>query len=195
MSVIDELVQASGEYARRFNQGNLAMPPARRVAIVTCMDARIVPPKLLGLSEGDAHVIRNAGGRAKDALRSLVISQRLLGTREVMVIHHTDCGMLTFSNEGLRAKVRDELGAQAGDEVRGVDFFPFSDVEQSVHDDVAFLRSSPLIPRDIPVRGFVYDVRTGRLSEVGAPESESAQRVSRPAPAGDRPPASDARSG
>jgi carbonic anhydrase len=159
------------------------------------MDARLVPPKLLGLSEGDAHVIRNAGGRAKDALRSLVISQRLLGTREVMVIHHTDCGMLTFSNEGLRAKVRDELGAQAGEEVRAVDFLPFSDVEESVQDDVAFLRSSPLIPRDIPIRGFVYDVRTGRLSEVGAREGESAEQLSRQASAGDSRPESDARSG
>jgi carbonic anhydrase len=195
MSVIDELVQASQEYARHFDRGDLPMPPARRVAILACMDARLVPPKLLGLSEGDAHVIRNAGGRAKDALRSLVISQRLLGTREVMVIHHTDCGMLTFSNEGLRAKVRDELGAQAGEEVRAVDFLPFSDVEESVQDDVAFLRSSPLIPRDIPIRGFVYDVRTGGLSEVGAREGESAEQLSRPASAGDSRPESDARSG
>jgi len=169
------------------------MPPARRVAIVTCMDARILPPQLLGLREGDAHVIRNAGGRAKDALRSLVISQRLLGTREVMVIHHTDCGMLTFSNESLRTRVRDELGAEAGDEVRTVDFLPFTDVEESVHDDVAFLRSSPLIPRDISIRGFVYDVRTGRLSEVGARENEQAERPAREAPARDRPPRSETR--
>src|SRR5919206_2715187 len=101
------------------------MPPARGVAIVACMDARLIPPRLLGLKEGDAHVIRNAGGRAQDALRSLVISQRLLGTREVMVIHHTDCGMLTFSNEALRAKVRDELGEDAAALARETDFLPF----------------------------------------------------------------------
>ena len=139
------------------------MPPRRHLAIVTCMDARIIPTNMLGLAEGDAHVIRNAGGRAKDALRSLVISQRLLGTNEVAVIHHTDCGMLTFSNDSLRKKVRDELGADAGD----LDFLPFSDVQQSVLDDLALLRASPLIPQTIPIRGLVYDVGTGRLTEVG----------------------------
>ncbi len=132
------------------------------------MDARIVPSRQLGLEEGDAHVIRNAGGRARDALRSLVISQRLLGTNEVAVIHHTDCGMLTFDNAGLRGKVREELGAQAGAEAASIDFLPFADVEQSVRDDVAELRASPLIPRQVPVRGFVYDVRNGRITEVDA---------------------------
>jgi carbonic anhydrase len=140
------------------------MPPARHVAVVTCMDARILPSHVLGLNEGDAHVIRNAGGRAQDALRSLVISQRLLGTNEVAVIHHTDCGMLTFSNESIRAKVKKELGANAED----VDFLPFANVEESVREDVGFLRASPLIPRSVPIRGFVYDVRTGRLTEVTA---------------------------
>jgi carbonic anhydrase len=132
------------------------------------MDARIVPSRQLGLEEGDAHVIRNAGGRARDALRSLVISQRLLGTNEVAVIHHTDCGMLTFDNAGLRGKVGEELGAQAGAEAAGIDFLPFADVEQSVRDDVAELRASPLLPRQVPVRGFVYDVRSGRITEVDA---------------------------
>ena len=164
MSVIDELLEANTEYASSFAQGDLPMPPARRLAIVTCMDARIIPSRQLGLKEGDAHVIRNAGGRARDALRSLVISQRLLGTNEIAVIHHTDCGMLTFSNPQLHAKVKQDLGADSS----GIDFLPFSDVEESVREDVAFLQSSPLIPRDIPVRGFVYDVRTGRLSEVGS---------------------------
>ena len=166
MSAVDELLEANLEYARHFNKGHLPMPPRRRVAILTCMDARLVPSRQLGLEEGDAHVIRNAGGRARDALRSLVISQQLLGTREVAVIHHTDCGMLTFRNEDLRAKLRDALGADAEREAQGLDFLPFADVEQSVRDDVAFLRSSPLMPTDIPIRGFVYDVRTGRLSEV-----------------------------
>ena len=162
MSVSDELLQANREYARTFDRGHLPMPPARRLAVVTCMDARIVPSRQLGLEEGDAHVIRNAGGRARDALRSLVISQRLLGTNEIAVIHHTDCGMLTFTNRDLHAKVKQDLNADASD----IDFLPFSDVEESVREDVAFLLSSPLIPGDVPVRGFVYDVRTGKLSEV-----------------------------
>ncbi len=162
MSVIDELVEANRQYAGRFAKGGLPMPPRRKVAVVTCMDARILPSRALGLEEGDAHVIRNAGGRAQDALRSLIISQRLLGTREVAVIHHTDCGMLTFKNEDLRAQVKRELGADAS----GIDFLPFSDVEKSVRDDIAALRDSPFMPRDVPIRGFVYDVRTGRVTEV-----------------------------
>jgi carbonic anhydrase len=165
MSVIDELVEANGKFARTFKKGGLPMPPARRVAVVTCMDARILPAEILGLEFGDAHVIRNAGGRAQEALRSLVISQRLLGTREVAVIHHTDCGMLTFRNHELHAKVKAELGTDASD----IDFLPFSDVEQSVLDDVTFLLGTPLIPDDIPIRGFIYDVRSGKLTEVPPP--------------------------
>ena len=163
-SVIDELISANVDFAKRRPVVQLPMPPARHVAVVTCMDARILPSHVLGLNEGDAHVIRNAGGRAQDALRSLVISQRLLGTNEVAVIHHTDCGMLTFSNESIRAKVKAELGANAED----VDFLPFANVEDSVREDVGYLRASPLIPRSVPIRGFVYDVRTGRLTEVTA---------------------------
>jgi carbonic anhydrase len=162
MSVIDELLEANRGYARSFDRGHLPMPPARRVAVVTCMDARILPSRVLGIDIGEAHVIRNAGGRAREALRSLVISQQLLGTREVAVIHHTDCGMLTFTNAQLRAKVKQTLGADAG----GIDFLPFTDVEQSVREDVDFLEASPLIPRDIPIRGFVYDVKTGIVTEV-----------------------------
>jgi carbonic anhydrase len=162
MSVSDELLQANAEYARTFDRGDLPMPPARRLAIVTCMDARIIPSRQLGLQEGDAHVIRNAGGRARDALRSLVVSQRLLGTNEIAVIHHTDCGMLTFTNSELHARVKQDLGADSSD----IDFLPFSDVEESVREDVAFLLSSPLIPGDVLIRGFVYDVHSGRLDEV-----------------------------
>jgi carbonic anhydrase len=172
MAAIDELLEANLAYASHFDKGHLPMPPRRRVAIVTCMDARIVPSRQLGLEEGDAHVIRNAGGLAQDALRSLIISQQLLGTREVAVIHHTDCGMLTFRNEDLRARLRDAQGVAAED----VDFLPFTDVEQSVRDDVAFLRGSSLILHGIPIRGFVYDVRTGRLSEIASDIDE------RPAP-------------
>jgi carbonic anhydrase len=125
------------------------------------MDARLDPATFLGLHEGEAHVIRNAGGRAADAIRSLVISQQLLGTREVVVIHHTDCGMLTFTDDQLRQKLRDDLGVQTTEA-----FLPFSDLEQSVRDDVAAIRTAPLLLKDVPVRGFIYDVRTGRLREV-----------------------------
>ena len=162
LSVTDELVSANRSYAQQFEKGDLPMPPARHVAVVTCMDARLLPGRFLGLEEGDAHVIRNAGGRAQDALRSLVISQRLLGTNEVAVIHHTDCGMLTFQNQDLHAKVEQDLGADASD----IDFLPFADLEESVREDVRFLQSSPLIPDDIPIRGFVYDVKSGAVSEV-----------------------------
>jgi carbonic anhydrase len=128
------------------------------------MDARLDPAKALGLEEGDAHVIRNAGGRASpDALRSLIISHKLLGTREFLVIHHTDCGMLTFTNEQLREQLRRDLDADAST----IDFLPFSDLDESVRQDVAAIRTSPLIPTDIPVSGFVYDVGIGRLREVG----------------------------
>src|SRR5687768_8236321 len=163
MSVTDELLQANSEYARTFDRGDLPMPPARRLAVVTCMDARIVPSRQLGLEEGDAHVIRNAGGRAREALRSLVISQRLLGTNEIAVIHHTDCGMTTFTNSDLHAKVKQDLGVDS----TAIDFLPFADLEESIREDVAFLLSSPLIPANIGIRGFVYDVRTGKLNEVG----------------------------
>jgi carbonic anhydrase len=129
------------------------------------MDARLHPEKFLGLDIGDAHVIRNAGGRASDdAIRSLIISSRLLGTNEYVVIHHTDCGMLTFTNEELRSRLNEETG----EDTSGVDFLPFSDLEQSVRDDVQRIKSSPLIPKDVAVQGFVYDVRTGRLNPVAA---------------------------
>ena len=165
MSVTEELITANTRYASGFTKGELPLPPARRVAIVTCMDARLIPSRALGLEEGDAHVIRNAGGLARDALRSLVISQQLLGTREIVVIHHTECGMLTFTNEQLHVKVRNELGADAS----AIDFQPFPDLEQSVVDDVRFLRESPLLIEGVTVRGFVYDVHTGRLAEVDVP--------------------------
>jgi len=157
------MVDANESYAGDFDQGGLPMPPARSAAIVTCMDARLHPAKFLGLGLGDAHVIRNAGGRASDdAVRSLIISSRLLGTREFAVIHHTDCGMLTFSNDDLREKLAAETGADAS----GIDFLPFPDLEQSVRDDVATIEASPFIDDDIEVTGFVYDVKTGSLTRV-----------------------------
>jgi carbonic anhydrase len=163
MSAVPELFDANARYAAGFSHGELAMPPRRRFAILTCMDARLDPAKALGLAEGDAHVIRNAGGRASDdALRSLVISQQLLGTQEVIVIHHTDCGMLTFSNDDLRGLLSERLAADAGE----IDFLPFSDVAQSVRDDVETIRTSPYIAADIPVSGLIYDVRTGQLHAV-----------------------------
>jgi carbonic anhydrase len=163
MSVFDEFLSANEQYVQGFDRSNLAMPPQRHVAVLTCMDARLHPEKFLGLDVGDAHVIRNAGGRAsQDAIRSLAISERLLGTTEIVVIHHTDCGMLTFQNADLAAKIQADLGVNASD----WDFLPFSDLEASVRDDVATLRNSPLIPRDIPISGAIYNVRSGRLEEV-----------------------------
>lgn len=162
MSRFDEFLQSNETYAAEFSAGGKPMPPARRVAVVTCMDARLHPEQALGIELGDAHVIRNAGGRAADAIRSLVISERLLGTTEIVVLHHTDCGMLTFSNEQLAAKVRSDLGQ----DVSGQDFLPFADLEQSVRDDVALLRGSPLIPPDIAISGAIYDVDTGKVREV-----------------------------
>ncbi|HEX2249812.1 MAG TPA: carbonic anhydrase [Gemmatimonadales bacterium] len=172
MSAIDGLLKANADYSRTFDRGDLPLPPARKLAIVTCMDARIVPSRAFGIQEGDAHVIRNAGGRAREALRSLVISQRLLGTNEIAVIHHTDCGMVTFTNSDLHEKVKQDLGADAS----SIDFLPFSDIEESVREDVAFLLSSPLIPGDVIIRGFVYDVRSGKLNEVTFESGITSQR-------------------
>jgi carbonic anhydrase len=168
MSTIDELLKANQAYAATFDRGHLPLPPARRLAIVTCMDARILPSRSLGLEEGDAHVIRNAGGRARDALRSLIISQRLLGTREVAVIHHTDCGMLTFNNRELRRKVQEDLGQDTGE----FDFLPFQNLDDSVREDIEFLQATQLLDPETLIRGFVYDVRTGKLQEVRV-ESEA----------------------
>jgi len=163
MTVVQEFLEANEGYARTFQKGHLPMPPARHVAVLTCMDARLDPARLLGLEEGDAHVIRNAGGRAsEDAIRSLVISEQLLGTNTVVVIHHTDCGMLTFSNDDLRTKVKQELQADADH----IDFLPFKDLEQSVRDDVAKLKASPLIPKNVDISGFIYDVKSGHLLPV-----------------------------
>ncbi len=163
MTLLSELLAANESYAAGFTKGDLPMPPGRQVAVLACMDARLHPEKFLGLEEGDAHVIRNAGGRAsEDALRSLIISYKLLGTREFLVIHHTDCGMLTFTNEQLQEMLRQDLNSDAS----GIDFLPFSDLEESVRQDVQTIRSSPLIPDDITVSGFVFDVKSGRLRAV-----------------------------
>lgn len=165
MAVYDEFLEANRAYAKGFDRADLPMPPGRHVAVLTCMDARLHPSEFLGLELGDAHVIRNAGGRASDdAIRSLVISQRLLGTTEIVVIHHTDCGMLTFSNEELASRIQQELGV----EVSGRDFLPFSDLEQSVREDIATLRRSPLMPDQIRISGAIYDVNTGKLRTVDA---------------------------
>ncbi len=163
MANFDQFLEANKGFVASFDKGGLPMPPARHVAVVACMDARLHPEKVLGINIGDSHVIRNAGGRVSDdVIRSLVISQRLLGTTEVVVVHHTDCGMLTFTNEQLADKVQAELGV----DVHGRDFLAFSDLKQSVLDDLATLRNSPLIPRDFPVSGAIYDVTTGIVHEV-----------------------------
>lgn len=164
MAVIAELVARNEDFASSFDKGNLPLPPARKVALVVCMDARLHPEKFLGLDIGDTHVIRNAGGRASDdAIRSLISSTTLLGTEEFAVIHHTDCGMVTFTN--------DDMVERLGDQAKSIDFLPFSDDEAAVREDVERIREHPLIPDTIPVSGYIYDVKTGKLTEVVGPES------------------------
>lgn len=180
--ILSEVLQANAKYAADFGEkGKLALPPARRFAILTCMDARLDPAKYAGLAEGDAHVIRNAGGRASDdAIRSLVISYKLLGTREFFVVHHTDCGMQFFSNDVIRGLLASSLetaeltaqgfrdvgtgpGSRAGEYI---EWLTVKDARQAVLDDVARIRNHPLIPKTIPVHGYIYDVKSGRLVEV-----------------------------
>lgn len=184
MSVLGEVLAANEEYARTFGEkGDLALPPSRGFAVLTCMDARLDPAKYAGLSEGDAHVIRNAGGRASDdAIRSLVISHKLLGTSEWFVIHHTECGMEFFTNEVMGNLLEQSLetaelgpdgfrdvGSGPGSSVgKDIDWLTIDDREQSVVDDVVRIRDHPLVPGDVPIHGYVYDVKSGRLEEVPA---------------------------
>ena len=162
MSVIDDLVRNAESYARAFDRGTLPLPLARRVAVVACMDARLNPYGLLGLTEGDAHVIRNAGGViTDDEIRSLSISQRLLGTEEIMLIHHTDCGMLTFGDDDFRRQIQRETGVKPEWAAE-----TFDNPEEDVRQSIARIKASPFIPQKDNVRGFVYDVHTGTLAEV-----------------------------
>jgi carbonic anhydrase len=162
MSVTEELLRNNAIYAESFEKGDLPLPPARGVAVVACMDARLDVHKILGLEEGDAHVIRNAGGViTDDEIRSLTISQRLLGTREVILIHHTDCGMLTFSDDELKAQIHEDVGLKPHFSMES-----FSDLEEDVRQSVARIQASPFIPHKESVRGFIYEVETGRLREV-----------------------------
>ena len=166
MSVIDKVVAANERYAQDFALGKLPMPPARKLAVVACMDARMDVEELLGLDIGDAHIIRNAGGIVtEDALRSLIISHHLLGTQEVMLIHHSDCGMLTFKDEELRTNLQKQTGTAT---VAPARFHAFSDLEDDVRRQMQKVKSHPWIPDHLPVRGFVYDVKTGQLEEVTA---------------------------
>jgi carbonic anhydrase len=163
MSVTEELLQANQNYAASFDQGALAMPPARKIAILACMDARLTVEPMLGLKTGDAHIIRNAGGIAtEDALRSLIISHHLLGTQEFIVINHTDCGMLTFNDHDLLHKLEEQSGQSA---IAPVHFHSFQNLERNVRRQVARIKNHPYV-HNIPVRGFVYDVKTGKLAEV-----------------------------
>jgi carbonic anhydrase len=162
MSVTDELLSNNESYAASFDKGDLPLPPGRKLAIVACMDARLNPYGALGLSEGDAHIIRNAGGVVTDdAIRSLAISQRLLGTEEIVLIHHTDCGMLTFTDEDFKRSIHEETGVEPAWEAQS-----FGDLDEDVRQSIARIKASPFIPRTDSVRGFVYDVETGRLREV-----------------------------
>lgn len=189
--ILKEVLNANEQYASDFgDKGRLPLPPARRFAILTCMDARLDPAKFAGLAEGDAHVIRNAGGRASDdAIRSLVISYKLLGTKEWFVIHHTDCGMELFTNEiiadllekSLDTAVYDgewkDVGTTPGSsEGRKIDFLTIRNLAESVVEDVRKIRNHPLVPPYIPIYGYIYDVKTGRLAEV--PQATEAGRAS-----------------
>lgn len=163
MSVTDELLRSNEAYARSFTKGDLPLPPSKQIAVVACMDARLDLHKILGLQEGDAHVIRNAGGVVSDdAIRSLVISQRLLGTREVILVHHTDCGMVTFTDDQVKRQIEEEVGIRPPFALEA-----FPDLERDVLQSIARIKASPFIPHK-DVRGFIYDVRTGRLREVHA---------------------------
>jgi carbonic anhydrase len=171
MSAIDELLEANKRYAAKFDKGDLPSPPAKHVAVLTCMDSRIHIDKILELQIGDSHIIRNAGGRATDdAVRSLIISIWLLGVNEIMVIQHTDCGMLKHTN----AEIQDILRQGTGADASSIDFLPFTDLEASVRDGVSRIRNCPFISWEIDVRGFVYDVKTGALKTVESRSGASA---------------------
>jgi carbonic anhydrase len=164
MSRTDELLANNAAYVEGFDKSDLPMPPGRGVAVVACMDARLDPARALGLEEGDAHVIRNAGGVVSDdAVRSLVISQRLLGTTEVILIHHTDCGMLTFADDDVKRQIEQDTGIRPPFALEA-----FPDVEADVRQSIARVEANPFIPNKDSVRGFVYDVKTGELREVTA---------------------------
>ena len=163
MSYFEQIMQANQAYVALHGELNLPIKPKTRVAIVTCMDSRLHVAQALGLALGDAHILRNAGGRVTDdMIRSLVISQQQMGTREIVVLHHTDCGAQTFNNEDFQEHLKCELGV----DVSGQDFLPFQDVEESVREDIKLLRECPLIPDDVMISGAVYDVDTGRMIEV-----------------------------
>ncbi len=162
MSITDGLLKNNEAYAKSFTKGGLPLPPARPVAVVACMDARLDVHKILGLQEGDAHVFRNAGGAiTDDTVRSLMISQRLLGTREIILIHHTDCGMLTFTDDQVKRQIEKDVGIRPAFALEA-----FSDLEQDVRQSIARIKASPFIQRKESVRGYIYDVKTGRLREV-----------------------------
>ncbi|WP_049544108.1 beta-class carbonic anhydrase [Streptococcus sanguinis] len=163
MSYFENFMKANQAYVDLHGTAHLPINPKTKVAIVTCMDSRLHVAQALGLALGDAHILRNAGGRVtEDMIRSLVISQQQLGTREIVVLHHTDCGAQTFKNEDFTAHLHKELGVDVSDQ----DFLPFTDVEESVREDMVLLRQSPLIPADVEISGAVYDVDTGRMTVV-----------------------------
>ncbi|MCL6565796.1 MAG: carbonic anhydrase [Acidobacteriia bacterium] len=165
MTLFDQLLENNRRYAESFRLGELPIPPAKKLAVVTCIDARLTVEKLLGIETGDAHIIRNAGGLATDdALRSLILSTQVLGTRTVAVIQHTDCGMLKFSEAELQQRIQQATGQDTS----GLRFLVFSDLEQSLAEQVRRIRSNPFLPRDLQVRGYIYDVRSGRLRELVA---------------------------
>jgi carbonic anhydrase len=166
MPALPELLAANRTYASLYHRRDVPRTPRLKLAVLACMDARFDPVKVLGLRDGDANVIRNAGGRAADALRSLAVSTMLLGTREIVVIHHTDCGLHGISNEEIQQQFEVELGLAAKEVAATFDFLPFADLDQSVRDDVAEIATSPLFPNDISAVGFVFDDGSGQLRQV-----------------------------
>ena len=172
MSVTDQLLKNNEQYAASFAKGELSLPPAKQVAVIACMDARLDVHKILGLEEGDAHVIRNAGGAVTDdAIRSLMISQELLGTTEVILIHHTDCGMLTFKDDEVKGQIEKETGIRPSFALEA-----FSNLEQDVRQSAARIKASPFVPKKDKIRGFIFDVGSGRLNEVALEPATAGRR-------------------
>ena len=166
MTIVPEIIRGNEQYARQFSTGHLTMPPSRSVVILTCMDARIEPLRALGLHEGEAHILRNAGGRVSDAIRSLALSQEFQGTREIVLLHHKNCGLLGTSNEQIRERLGTSLGADAAAAAEQIDFEPHADVVQKLKCEIDLLKQSPLIHPETPISGFIFDETTGRIEQV-----------------------------
>jgi len=166
LTIVPEIIRGNEQYAQQFSTGHLTMPPSRKVVILTCMDARIEPLRALGLKEGEAHILRNAGGRVTEAIRSIALSQQFQDTREIVLLHHKNCGLLGRSNEEIRERLGTALGAEAATAAEQIDFEPHVDVVEKLKSEIDLLTQSPLIRADTPISGFVFDETTGRIEHV-----------------------------